>query len=90
MANVTKDGFKWLKLLSHFNEDFIKSYIKDSDIGYFTKADVQDPKKLHVLHNGLSFLSERTQSKKVEKLLADLHDKKEYVIHITKLKQALL
>ena len=46
MGNVTKDGFKWLKLPSHFNEDFIKSYNKDSDIGYFTKADVHT----HVIH----------------------------------------
>ena len=34
-------------------------------------------------------MSERTNIEKVEKLVADLHDKKEYVIHTRNLKQAL-
>ena len=34
-------------------------------------------------------MSERTNIEKVEKLVADLHDKKEYVIHIRNLNQAL-
>ena len=35
------------------------------------------------------FLLERTKIEKVEKLVANLHDKSEYVIHIKNLKQAL-
>ena len=35
------------------------------------------------------FLSERMKIEKVEKLVANLHDKIEYVIHIRNLKQAL-
>ena len=35
------------------------------------------------------FLLERTKIEKVEKLVANLHDKTEYVIHIRNLKQAL-
>ena len=35
------------------------------------------------------FLLERTKIEKVEKLVANLHDKSEYVIHIRNLKQAL-
>ena len=34
-------------------------------------------------------MSERIKTEKVEKLVAKLHDKKEYVIHIRNLKQAL-
>ena len=41
------------------------------------------------LHNDLSFLLERMKTEKVEKLVANLHDKTEYVIHIRNLKQAL-
>ena len=44
---------------------------------------------VHGLHNDLPFLSERMKIKKVEKLVANLHDKKEYVIHIKTLKQAI-
>ena len=35
------------------------------------------------------FLLERTKIEKVQKLVANLHDKSEYVIHIRNLKQAL-
>ena len=46
-------------------------------------------KKLHELHNDLPFLPERMKIEKVEKLVTNLHDKAEYVIHIRNLKQAL-
>ena len=45
--------------------------------------------KLHELHNDLLFLPERMKTEKVEKLVANLHDKTEYVIHTRNLKQAL-
>ena len=41
------------------------------------------------LHNDLPFLPERIKIEKVEKLVANFHDKTEYVIHIKNLKQAL-
>ena len=44
---------------------------------------------LHKLHNGLPFLPERMKIEKVKKLVADLHDKTEYIIHIKSLKQPL-
>ena len=44
---------------------------------------------MHELHNGLPFLPERMKIERVEKLVANLHDKTEYVIHIRNLKQAL-
>ena len=53
------------------------------------EVDVQYLEKLHELHNNLPFLPERMKIKKVEKLVANLHDKIEYVIHIRNLKQAL-
>ena len=45
--------------------------------------------KLHDLPNDFSFLSEKMKIEKVRKLVANLHDKTEYVIHIKKLTQAL-
>ena len=44
---------------------------------------------MHEGHNVLLFLSERMKIGKVNKLLANLYDKKEYVLDIRNLKQAL-
>ena len=83
------NNFEWIEDTSEFNEDFIKSYDEESDEGYFLKVDVQYLEKLHQLHNDLPFLPERMKTEKVEKLVANLHDKTEYVIHIRNLKQVL-
>ena len=45
--------------------------------------------KLQELYNDLQFLPERMKIEKVEKLVSNLHDKCEYVIHIRNSKQAL-
>ena len=67
----------------------MKNYNKESDGGYFLEVNVQYLEKLHQLHNDLPLLPERIKIEKVEKLVANLHDKTEYVIHIRNLKQAL-
>ena len=72
-----------------FNEDFIKIYNEESDEGYFLQVDVQYSKTLHEFHNDLPFLPERMKIEKVEKGVANLHDRIKYVIHIRNLKQAL-
>ena len=80
---------EYIKDISQFNKDFIKNYNEQSDEGYFLEADVQYLEKLHEFHNDFPFLSERIKIEKVEKLVANLHDKIEYVIHIINLKQIL-
>ena len=89
MQKLPVNNFEWIKDTSQFNEDFIKNYNEESDEGYFFEVDVQYPEKLHELHNDLPFLHERMKIKKVKKLVANLHDKTEYVIHIRNLKQSL-
>ena len=79
------NGFEWVKETSQFNKCFIESYDKESDERYFLEVDVQYPEKLHELHNNLPFLPERMSIQKVEKLVANLHNKKEYVIHVRNL-----
>ena len=74
--------FEWIKETSQFNEDFIKNYNEESDEGYFVEVDVQYLEKLHKLYNDLPSLPERMKIEKVEKFVANLHDKTEYVIHI--------
>ena len=45
--------------------------------------------KLHDLHNDSPFLSERMKIDKVEKLVANIHNKTKYVTHKRNLKQSL-
>ena len=73
--------FEWIEDTSSFNEDFIKNYYEESAEGYFLGVDVYYPEKLYEFHNYLSFLLERMKLGKVKKLVANLYDKTEYVIH---------
>ena len=83
------NSFEWIEGTSQFNENFMKDYNKESDDGHFLEVDVQYPPKLQELHMDLQFLPERKMLEKFEKLITNLHDKKEYVIHIRNLKQIL-
>ena len=83
------NNFERIEDTSQFIEDFIKNYNKQNDERYFLEVDVQYLKKLHEIDNDLPFLPERMKIEKIEKLVADLHDKNEYFIHIRNLKQAL-
>ena len=63
---------------SQFNEDFIKSYNKESDEGYFLEVDVKYSKKIHKIHHDLPYSPERIKMEKVEKLVTNLYEKTEY------------
>ena len=89
LQKLPLNNFEWIKDTSQLNEDFIKNYTEESDEGYFLEINVQYLEKLHELNNDLPFLPERIKIEKVKKLVANLHDKTEYVIHIGNLKQAL-
>ena len=78
--------FKWVEDISEFDESFVKSYNDESDEGYFLEVNIQYLEKFYDLHNDLPFLPERMKIEKVEKLIANLHDKTEYVIHMKNLK----
>ena len=89
LQKLPVNNFEWIKDTFQFIEDFIKNYNEENDEEYFLKVYVQYLEKLHELHNDLPFLPERMKIEKIEKLVADLHDKTEYVIHIRNLKEAL-
>ena len=88
LQKLPVNNFEWIEDTSQFNEDFIKNYNERSDKRYFLEVDVQYLEKLYDLHNDLPLLLERMKIERGEKLVANLHDKTEYVIHIN-LKQAV-
>ena len=71
------------------DEEFIKNYDEDGDIGCFLKVDIEYLKELHDLHRDLRFLPEKLESNRHDKLVCTLYDKKGYVAHIRNIKQAL-
>ena len=84
------NGFEWVEELSWFKEVFIKKkYDEDSNKGYFLEVDVEYPKNLHNLHSDLPFLPDRLKTEKCNKLVCNVHDKKNYVVHVRALKQTL-
>ena len=83
------NNFEWIEDTSQFNEGFIKNYTEEKDEGYFFEVDVQYLENLHELQNVLLLLPDTMNIRKFEKLVANLHNKTEYVIHIRNLKQAL-
>ena len=82
-------NFECIENTSQFNEGFMKKYNEESNKAQFFEGDVQYPENSHELHNDLRFFLEKMKIEKVEKLVANLHDKTEYVIHIRNLKQVL-
>ena len=82
-------GFKWVNDIFEVNEKFVKSYNKNSDKGSILDVDVDYPSKLQNLHSDLPFLPERMVINNTKKLVCNLNDKKNYVVHINVLKQAL-
>ena len=82
-------GFKWIVDISEIDENFVKSYNKNSSKGYVLKVDVDYPRELQNLHCDLPFLPEKMVVNNTKKLICNLQDKKDYIVHINVLKQAL-
>ena len=82
-------GFKWVNDISKIDEDFVKDYNKNDNKGYILDVDVDYPIKLQNLHSDLPFLPERMIINNNKKFVSNLNDKKNYIVHINVLKQAL-
>ena len=82
------NNFEWIKDTSQFKEDFTKNNTEKSDYDIFSKL------MLNILKNYMTFIMiyhvyQNKWRLKKTKLVANLHDKTEYVIHIRNLKQAV-
>ena len=89
LQELSVNVFQRIDDTSQFNGDFIKSSNAASNekifLFFFFDVDAQYPE----IHNYFSLLPERLKLEKVEKLVAKMHGKIEYVIQIRHLKQAL-
>ena len=47
----------------------------ENEIGYILEVDIKYPEKLQEFHMELPFLPERKKLEKVEKLIANIHDR---------------
>ena len=83
------EGFKWMVDISRIDENFVKSYNNNSCKGYILKVDVDYPRELQDLHRDFPFLPEKIVVNNTKKLICNLQNKKDYVVHINVLKQAL-
>lgn len=83
-------NFHWCKDPDSFTTETISQLLSENgDKGYILQVDVKYPKELHDEHDDLPFMPERQKINKVEKLVPCLSDKKNYIIHIRALDQAL-
>lgn len=80
-------GFKWVEP----NLEGLNDFTETSPIGRIYEVDISYPKELHNLHNDLPFLPQNgiPKGSKVQKLIATLEPKKNYLIHYRNLQQAI-
>ena len=78
-------GFRWVDV----NPNEISELATRTDKGYILGVYVSYPIELHNRHNDLPFMCERMEINGVEKLVPNLRDEKNYVIHFKVLDQAL-
>ena len=82
-------GFRWMIDISRMDEEFVRNYDKNDIKGYILEVDVDYPNELQNLHSDFPFLAESMVINNTKKLVCTLQDKKNHVVHINVLKQAL-
>ncbi|XP_055839997.1 uncharacterized protein LOC129907698 [Episyrphus balteatus] len=87
--NLPCGDFEWQNP-QNFSLAYIES-LNDIYVGYVLEVDLEYPENLHDIHNGLPFCPENiaTPGSKFKKLVASFLPKRNYVIHLESLKQAL-
>ena len=88
VQNLPTHGFLWKNAEGITPEKIVK-LVKKHKWEYLLEVDVEYPKGLHENDNELPFLAERMKIGREEKLVPNLKDKKEYLVHIKALDQTL-
>ena len=76
--------FRWVDI----KPDEIHDLAKCENKGYLLEVDVRYPRDLHNSHNDLPFMCKQMEINGTEKLVPNLGDKENYIIHIQALDQA--
>ena len=93
-------GFRWVSIgvehpasakqgTANGEPNEIDELVACTNKGCLLEVNVSYPRELHDSHNDLPFMCERMKINRVEKLVPNLHNKKNYVIHIQAINQAL-
>ena len=82
---LSSSKFKWVEIDPDQISDLAASKIK----GYMLEVDVRYPTEFHDSHSDLPFMCDKMKINKVEKLVPNLREKKNYIIHIQALNQTL-
>ena len=77
------------RILDSVKSKFIQNNDDDSKNGYILEVGVSYLKRLQKIHSDLLFLCERVEIYKCQKLVCNMYDKKNYVVHVKVLKLAL-
>lgn len=74
--------FEWITV-SEKNINEVLHATNDSEFGYMIEADFHYPLRLHDMHNDYPFLTEKMRigNNKQEKLVSNLNDKSNYILH---------
>ena len=70
--------FRWVSI----KPNKVAKLAAHTNKGYLLEADVKYPRDLHDSHNDLPFMCERMEIGGVQKLVPNLHNKQNYIIHI--------
>ena len=81
-------GFEWVDP-NEFTPDKIDSYADWDNEGYLLEVNIKYPEELHDSHNDHPFMCEKMKINRVEKLVPNLNDKKNYIVHIKAFNEAL-
>ena len=79
-------GFNWL---NNVKSDKIDRLAENDSKGCLLEVDVKYPVELHNLHVDLLFMCEKIVINKLKQMVPNLCDKKNYLVHIKALNQAL-
>lgn len=82
--------YEWVRVTDQLMKQILCAS-SNSMYGYLLEVDLSYPSHLHDLHNNYPFLCEKMKSKdsKTEKLILNLNDKSNYVLHYQTLQMAL-
>ena len=82
--------FRWVEFRKDWSpKTIVEELVMKKDCGYLLEVDVAYPRELHDYHNDLPFMCTKMKINGVEKLVPNLYYKKNYIIHIKALKQAI-